>query len=341
MKPRQREDLPGDAVSGRRETPVRGAARKAAVEYSSAAGEVAIMRLPLLGAGDGGIVPLSGVGLLVLAAAMHAGWNLLIKRSTERQIFTWWSLIVGPALFLPLLLFVDAAIPVRAWPYIVASGAVEALYFFALTRAYRLGDFSLVYPLARGAAPAFLALWAALFLGERPSLAGLTGLATLIGGLLVVGSGAWRGRRGSVAVGPVAVVAALTVAFCISIYSAIDGAAVRFVSPVPYTILILGFSALCCTPTILLRYPRAALLAEWRANWPRIALVGVLNLATYMIVLFAYSRAPVTYAGAVREVSVVFAALVGWRWLGEALGPPRLLGSWLIVVGIAIIATTG
>lgn len=286
-------------------------------------------------------MPLSALGLLILAAMMHAGWNLLIKRSGERQLFTWWSLVVGTLLFLPLLLLIDVTIPPRAWPFIVASGAVEALYFSALTRAYRLGDFSLVYPLARGAAPAFLALWAALFLGERPGAAGLAGLALVIGGLLVVGSGAWLGRRDPVAVGPVAIVAALTVALCISIYSAIDGAAVKFVSPIPYTILILSISALFYTPMILKRYPRAALLAEWRASWPRIAVVGVLNLTTYMLVLFAYSRAPVAYAGAVREVSVIFAALVGWRWLGESMGLPRTIGSCLIFLGIVIIAAFG
>lgn len=286
-------------------------------------------------------MPLSAIVLLILAAMMHAGWNLLIKRSRERQIFTWWSLVVGTLLFLPILLLLDVTIPARAWPFIAASGAVEALYFFSLTRAYRLGDFSLIYPLARGAAPAFLALWAALFLGERPSVAGLVGLAILIGGLLVVGSGAWLGRREPLAVRPAAIGAALTVALCISIYSAIDGAAVRFVSPIPYTVLILGLSAVFCTPTILLCHARAALAAEWRANWARIVLVGILNLTTYILVLFAYSRAPVTYAGAVREISVIFAALVGWRWLGESMGLPRTIGSCLIFAGIVVIAALG
>ena len=286
-------------------------------------------------------MPPSAVGLLILAAAMHATWNLLIKRSAERQIFTWWSLLVGSALFTPLLFVTGATIPSRAWPFIVASGAVEAAYFFALTRAYRLGDFSLVYPLARGAAPAFLALWATIFLAERPSPAGLLGLAILIGGLLVVGSGVWLGRRDNPGVGMGAVVAALTVALCISIYSAIDGAAVRFVSPVPYTILILGLSALFCTPIIVVRYRPAALVAEWRASWPRIAAVGVLNLVTYMLVLFAYSRAPVAYAGAVREISVVFAAIVGWLWLDERFGVPRTIGALLIFAGIIVIAAFG
>ena len=130
-----------------------------------------------------------------------------------------------------------------------------------------------------------------IFLAERPSRNGLLGLAILIGGLLVVGSGALPGRRADPGVGLGAAVAALTVALCISIYSAIDGAAVRFLSPVPYTILILGRSAIFCMPIIVWRYRPAALLAEWQASWPRIAVVGVLNLVTYRLVLFAYARA--------------------------------------------------
>jgi drug/metabolite transporter (DMT)-like permease len=285
-------------------------------------------------------LPPLAVGLLLLAAAMHAGWNLLVKQARERQIFTWCSLLVGALCFTPLL-FVGATLPARAWPFIVASAAVEAAYFFALTRAYGLGDFSLVYPLARGTAPALLALWATLFLGERLRPAGLLGLGVLIGGLLVVGAGVWWARRGKVQVGPSGVAAALLVALCISIYSTIDGAAVRTISPVPYTVLILGLSAVFCTPAIALRYSRAAIAAEWRLNWPRIVAVGVLNLATYMLVLIAYSRAQVAYAGAVREISVVFAALVGWRWLGEPFGAHRTIGAFLIFTGIVIIAVFG
>jgi drug/metabolite transporter (DMT)-like permease len=286
------------------------------------------------------LVPPLAVGLLLLAAAMHAGWNLLVKQARERLIFTWCALLVGALCFTPLLAF-GAALPARAWPFIIASAAMEAAYYFALTRAYGLGDFSLVYPLARGTAPALLAVWATLFLGERLRPAGLLGLAVLIGGLLVVGGGVWWSRRGQVQVGPSGVAAALLVALCISIYSAIDGAAVQTISPIPYTVLILGLSAVFCAPAILLQYRRSAIVAEWRVNWPRIVTVGVLNLATYMLVLIAYSRAQVAYAGAVREISVVFAALVGWRWLGESFGAYRTVGALLIFAGIVIIAVFG
>src|SRR5205823_1748666 len=150
----------------------------------------------------------TALGLVLLAAALHAGWNLLVKRAADKQVFTWCALVVGTVCFAPFLL-AGPALPPRAWPYVVASAVAEAAYFAALTRAYTNADFSLVYPLARGAAPALLAVWAALFLGERPGRAGLAGLALLLLGLVIVGGAArpslpdaraaWRPRASSAA----------------------------------------------------------------------------------------------------------------------------------------------
>jgi drug/metabolite transporter (DMT)-like permease len=297
-------------------------------------------------------VSLFALALLIAAAVLHTGWNLLVKRARERQIFTWWSLVVGSLCFAPLLLF-SPALPAAVWPYVAASAAVEAVYYVALLRAYRLGDFSLVYPLARGAAPAFLALWAALFLGERPGAGGVAGLILLLCGLLLVGGaagmlaplrvlvGGRAAERRAVRVGGGAVAAALSVALCISIYSAIDGAAVRLASPITYTVAVIALSAALISPAVLWRYGRPAIAAEWRANWPRIVAVGVLTLLTYLLVMQAYALGRVGYAGAIREVSVVFAALVGWRWLGEGFGALRTAGAALIFVGILVIAVAG
>lgn len=285
-------------------------------------------------------MPPSALALLLTAAVLHASWNLLVKQSRAKEVFTWLSLIVGSLCFLPVLLR-SPALPARAWPYLVVSAAAETAYFFALTRAYSLGDFSLVYPLARGTAPALLALWSALFLGERPTPFGLLGLLVLIGGLLVVGSGAWWRQRDQLHLVSKGTGAALLVALCISIYSAIDGKAVKFASPITYSVLLLGLSAVMCTPVVLARFGRQTVAGEWRANWPRIVVVGLLNIGTYMLVLLAYSRAHVSYAGAIREISVVFAALIGWRWLGESFGLNRTAGALLIFAGIVIIAALG
>jgi drug/metabolite transporter (DMT)-like permease len=276
----------------------------------------------------------------VAAAALHAGWNFLVKRAGERQVFTWLAMLVGVASFAPFVL-PRAAIPPQIWLYIVASAVVELIYVLALTYAYDKADFSLVYPLARGAAPALLVLWAALFLGERPKVAGLFGLAFLIAGLVVVGGAAWWGRPGAAAPNPTGVIAALGVAGCISIYSAIDGAAVRQINPLPYIVLVLGLTALLLAPPILLRYGTHIVATEWRANWPRIVLVGVATMFAYIFVLQAYAISGVSYAGAIREISVVFGALAGWRWPGEGFGMIRTLGAGLIFFGILVIAVAG
>ncbi len=285
-------------------------------------------------------MPLSALGLLLIAACLHTTWNLLIKRASEKQIFTWWSLIVGMLCFSPLLVQVGT-FPREIWPYVISSALTEAMYYLVLIRAYQYGDFSLVYPMARGAAPVLLTLWAVLFLGEHPSPLGLLGIAVLVCGLLIVGGTTWWRERKTSSLAKAALGLALATACCVSIYSAIDGAAVRLVAPLPYTVLVVGLSGVLITPLIAVRYGGKAILAELRLHWATILMAGVLSLFTYMLVLLAYSFSPVSYGGAIREVSVVIAAFVGWRWLGESFGRARLLGAVLIFTGILLIALVG
>lgn len=281
------------------------------------------------------------LALLVAAAVLHTGWNLLVKRARRRLVFTWWSLAVGAVAFLPLLL-ASVPIPARIWPYAMASALLEGVYFGALAAAYAEGDFSLVYPVARGAAPAFLALWSVLFLGQRLRPAGLAGLAVIVAGLFVIGGGALSTRgRGSPPVSRAGIGLALLTALAISAYSAIDAAAIRILRPAPYTALVFALSTLVAAPLVVQRFGWGAVGEEWRLSWPRIALVGFLSGAAYMLVLAAYSIAPVAYAGAVREVSVVLAALAGWLFLKEGFGARRTAGAALVLAGIAILAVYG
>lgn len=284
-------------------------------------------------------MPLTALILVLSAATMHAGWNLIVKRVSEKQIFTWLALAFGTLINLPFL--AANTVPAGVWPYALASAFVEAAYFMILIRAYGEGDFSQVYPIARGAAPAFLAVWAMLFLGERPEPAGIIGLILLLAGLVVVGSGRlWSGRE-AVALRAGAIVAALAVALCISIYSAIDAAAVRMMSPAAYNVLVLGLTVLFITPVVMTRYGYRSIFITGRAEWPRIIAVGVLLLLAYLFVLQAYSMARASYVGALREVSVVIAALAGWRMLGEGFGIARTAGAVLIFSGIMVVAIAG
>ena len=285
-------------------------------------------------------MPLTALGLLLVAAMMHTTWNLLVKRAKEKQVFIWCSLIAGTIIFSPLLL-TSPLFLVSTWPYLISSAFVEVIYYITLIRAYENGDFSLVYPMARGAAPAFLLIWATFFLGERPRFFGLMGIALLVFGLIIVGGKTWWTLRKTSGFSKSALALALGVACCISIYTAIDGAAVHHVSPLPYTVLVIALAALFITPAVVKRYGNDAIANEWRANWLRITLVGLFTLLAYMLALKAYTIARVSYAGSVREISVVFAAFVGWRWLGESFGAIRLAGAMFIFAGILVIAFAG
>jgi drug/metabolite transporter (DMT)-like permease len=213
-----------------------------------------------------------------------------------------------------------------------------------LAAAYSLSDFSLVYPVARGAAPAFLALWSILFLGERLTLAGATGLVLVIGGLMLVGSNELlrqrmentgqshgRGRITGLAL-------ALGIALLISIYSTLDGAAVKLTPATPYTVVMLGLTGLLFTPFAVRGNGWRKTVQVGKAHWRRILLIGSSGLLAYALVLNAYAIAQVSYAGALREVSIVFAALAGWKLLGEPLGRVRVIGSLVIFAGIVLIA---
>jgi drug/metabolite transporter (DMT)-like permease len=285
-------------------------------------------------------VSLAALLLVLVAAALHTGWNFVVKRVADKHVFTWWALVIGALLYLPLLTQ-GLPIPATIWPYAIASALVEAAYFMALIHAYDRGDFSMVYPIARGAAPAFLAAWGTLFLGESPQPFGIGGLVVLLIGLMVVGGGSCWAQRRIATLSASGIGAAVGVALCISIYSAIDGAAVQLMAPAPYTELVFGLTAVLVIPAILGRYGYHTAVAVWRAHWKAIVGVGMLMLLTYMLVLQAYTVARVSYVGALREVSIVFAALGGWLWLKEGFGAVRSIGAALIFAGMLIIAVAG
>jgi drug/metabolite transporter (DMT)-like permease len=263
---------------------------------------------------------------------LHTLWNLAFKRVENKHLFMWWAIVAGSFVSLPLLW---GPIPLRIWPYALTSAAMEAAYFTALIWAYERSDFSLVYSVARGTAPALLAVWSFVFLGERLSGAGVTGLAVLLAGLVAVSwsPGAATDFKG--------ILSALAVSLFISIYSAIDGAAVRLMPPAAYTVLVLTLTGAMIAPVVLARYGPRQALAELKARWRSALAVGAMMMMAYILVLKAYSMGKVSYAGALRESSIVFAALAGWLWLKEAMGSQRTAGAALVLTGIIIISMAG
>lgn len=278
--------------------------------------------------------------LLIAAAVLHTAWNYLVKKVRAKQIFTWWTLVIGCVFYIPLI-WLHWPIPVQVWPYALASALAETIFFIALLRAYEKGDFSLVYPIARGAAPAMLAIWALIFLGERPRPMGAAGLCVLIIGVTIVGGANLLKGRSTINVSLRGMSAALLISFWISVYSTIDGAAVRIMAPQSYAALVLTLTAVFLAPVIFSRYGTRAIAAELRENLLRIFAVAFMMLATFIFVLQAFTLSHVSYVAATREMSVILAAFVGWRFMGEEFGSIRTIGSVLIFLGILCIAVAG
>lgn len=284
-------------------------------------------------------MPIVALLLLFASASLHALWNLLLKRSREKYLTMGWMVLLGGVLAGILLLF--TGLPPRSmWLYLAASVTLETVYFILLSRAYTDHDFSLVYPIARGAAPAFLMVWSVLFLREDLNPGGILGILLIVGGMIVIGTTSLaqtQGRR----VRLTGLLTALTVALIISLYTFVDGSAVNHGPPLPYAMTMFTLIPFLTTAYNLRRFGWKRFLSAW--DGPRLPLIvaSVLGVVAYLLALFAYTIAPVGYSGAIREMSVVIGAFLGWQFLGEEMGGMRLLGSAVIFAGILTIALFG
>jgi len=268
--------------------------------------------------------------ILLLAAVLHATWNFLLKKAANKMIVTSWALLVCAGCALPILL-VGPPIPIAALPYAFLSAGFEAAYYLTLTYAYGVGEFSMVYPTARGTAPLFLILWSMLFLGQNPSILGVVGIGLIVLGIITIG---YTRKLGTMGYRNWPFVVALVVAVTISAYTVVDGKAVQIANPVSYIALVFLLTALFSFPGLRKLGEKHHMTRRERITT---ALIGVLVFLAYALVVFVYSIAPVVYAGSIREVSIVFGAILGWLLLKEEFGLTRTLGSILLFAGIFLI----
>ena len=284
-------------------------------------------------------MPIFAIILLFFSASMHAMWNFLLKSSEEKYIAMGWQVILS-GLFSTVLIFFTGLPPSSMWFFAVLSMILEAIYFILLCIAYSDHDFSLVYPIARGAAPALLVLWSAIFLREHLTVGGYIGLAFITGGMIVIGAttllqsnGEKPHLRG--------ILTALSVALVISIYTFIDGTAVKSGPALPYGLSMFVMVPFVTTPYLTHRYGWSSFARVWEKNYKYLLIGGVLGLVAYMLALFAYTFAPLSYSGAIREVSAVIGAFLGWRFLKEEMGGVRVVGSAIVFAGVMVIAIFG
>ena len=268
------------------------------------------------------------VTMMVLGAALlHASWNAIIKSSRDVMLDT--ALVAAGAGVLSLPLAALLPVPAReSWPYLGASVAIHVGYFATLVAAYRIGDLGHAYPLMRGTAPLLVALFGIALLDERPSATMWLGILLISAGILSIG----LLQRGRAQLG--ATIWALANAVIIATYTLVDGAGARlsgtstgygtwmfWLQGVPFVLLV-G----------VLR--RRAALDYAKRNWQRGLGGGFCLVSSYGIVLWAMTQAPVAAVAALRETSVIFAALLGAVFLREPFGRPRVIGACAVALGV-------
>jgi phosphonate utilization associated putative membrane protein len=278
------------------------------------------------------------VAAVLGGALLHAAWNVLVKASDDKALDTALVTASGALVALPAIAFVGLP-PAAALPYVAASIVIHIGYYSALAGAYHHGELGQTYPIMRGSAPLLVALGSASFVGEAPrpwAWAGIVGIAVGVGlvGLAHPGQALHHGK---------ALAYAFANAGIIAVYTVVDGLGVRVATEaggnaLQYVLLLFALDAL---PFPLLLYwrrsaaGRVAMLQRARARWPLASLGGLASLASYAIALWAMTRAPVASVAALRETSVLFAAVLGAWFLRERFGVQRALGTLVVLAGVA------
>jgi phosphonate utilization associated putative membrane protein len=268
------------------------------------------------------------VAAVMLGALLHAGWNALVKSSSDKPLDTAIILLLGSVVALPLSLI--AGWPTAAsWPFILASVVIHLGYYVALTGAYQHGDLGLTYPLMRGTAPLLVALSAAAALGETLSPLSWAGVLGVSGGVLALGLS--RHALES----PRAVGFALVNAVVIAAYTVVDALGARASgNALQYVLALFVLHGWPFALMVLARRSRATIWPYARGRWPLAAVGALASLGSYAIALWAMTQAPVATVAALRETSVLFAALLGTWLLKEAFDWRRAAGTAIIVAGV-------
>jgi drug/metabolite transporter (DMT)-like permease len=280
---------------------------------------------------------LVALALIVAAAFIHAYWNLLAKRSNGGPVFVWLYSLATFLLYAPVVALVILSDPpdygLTGWLFIVSSGVIHLLYAVTLQRGYRSGDLSVVYPLARGTGPLLATLAAILLLGERPTVAGACAIALIIGGIFCIAGGPAIFRASSARAVTGMGYGLLTGCFIAS-YTINDAYAVKFLAVSPILLDYFGnlVRLAVLTPTALRR--PADVQGEWRKNRNIIVAVGALIPLSYILALYAFTIAPVSYIAPARELSLLVGTFFGARLLNEGSLAARMSGAALILLGI-------
>ena len=289
---------------------------------------------------------ISALALVIVAALLHAFWNIVAKKTGGNKHFVLMGGLLQMLCWAPAGIWLGGReVPRWAWmqwTFVALSGFTHLAYFKVLLKGYRVSDLTVVYPVARGTGPLISSLLAVAVMGEALTLHGAIGVLCVCGGVFIVAGGPALLRAAHDPAQRARVHAGLrwgaATGLLIAVYTVLDGYSVKKLLIVP--ILIDYFGNLVRLPFMLptlLRDPPGFADAWRRYRW-HAAVLGLLAPLAYILVLYAVQLAPVSHVAPAREISMLFAALIGGRLLGEGDRGQRIAGALLMGVGVALLA---
>ncbi|MBC3881074.1 EamA family transporter [Undibacterium sp. LX40W] len=291
-------------------------------------------------------MPLTAFLLVIVAGLIHALWNIAAKKAGGDVRFAGLTALIMAIIWAPVGLYVGwDIVPTWGaveWFFICVSGALHVLYFIVLLRGYRKADLTVVYPLARGSGPLLSSSIAILFLNEHLSVLGGFGIVAVVAGVFLIAGGtrliqslchsaAQSDQQLRVKKG---VFYGLFTGVFIAAYTVLDGYAVKVLLLSPILVDYFGnFARIVFLAPALLKDSKQTILS-WKREWRYALIVGSVSPISYVLVLYAMQTAPLSHVAPAREVSMLFAAIIGGHLLDEGNRIQRILGALCIAAGV-------
>lgn len=283
--------------------------------------------------------------LIIVAGIIHAFWNIVAKKAGGDARFSLFTSVLNAVVWLPVGWWVGKdVVPLwgaTEWAFVSASALLHIFYFITLLRGYRVADLTVVYPLARGSGPLISSMVAVLFLGEHLSSLGALGIAAVVAGVFLIAGGpamlraATRPGAGEARERTLkGLYYGLLTGLFIAAYTVVDSYAVKVVMLSPILLDYMGnlVRVVMLAPLGVMNWAETQRL--WRLQWRFALVVAIFSPMAYVLVLYAVQTAPISHVAPAREVSMLFAALIGGKLLGEGDRLLRIAGALLIGVGV-------